>query len=364
MRLPGTALGPMMRRGGIVVAAALVGGCATLPRAVSSLSEVQASAQHGQITLVPVTAATIPAPPHPLEGHFPASFIAADEYAHGVLGPGDRLHVRIWESGSPPVFAATGGAADLGEMPIDEAGNIYIPYVGAVRAAGRTAAEVRRAIISGLSRVVLRPQVDVRVVEKRSNLVSVLGSAGKPGSYPIERGRTNLGELLAEVAPDPEAPDMLAVTVRRDGQAGTVRLSDVYSNPALNIALRPGDTLVLQNVIENITVLGAAGAQGQIRIPARDFSLLDALGEARGLADDQADPRAVFLLRPQAPGTPALVYQVDMRRPEAVALASRLIVADGDAILISSAPFAQVSKLLSAFSQTLGTVRNATTVTR
>jgi polysaccharide export outer membrane protein len=57
-----------------------------------------------------------------------------------------------------------------------------------------------------------------------------------------------------------------------------------------------------------------------------------------------------------------LVYQLDMRRPDAIALASRLIVKDDDAILISSAPFAQTRKLLSAFSQTLGTVRSTTTV--
>ena len=347
-----------------MLAAALVGGCATLPRAVTSLSEVQESAEQGQITLVPITPATVPAPPHPLAGQFPATFSSVDDYAYDVLGPGDRLHVRIWESGSQPVLAATGGVADLGEMAVDESGNIYIPYAGAVRAAGRTAPEVRRAIIGALNRVILRPQVDVRVVEKRSNLVSVLGTASKPGSYPIERGRTRLGELIAEVAPNQENPDMLAVTVRRDGQAGTVRLSDVYSNPALNIALLPGDSVILQDVVQNLTVLGAAGAQGQVRIPKRDFSLLDAIGEARGLADEAADPRAVFLLRPQEPGTPAIVYQLDMRRPEAVAVASRFIVADGDAILISTAPFAQTRKLLSAFSQTLGTVRATATVAR
>lgn len=347
-----------------IALAAILCGCATLPRAVSSLSEVQDSAEAGQINLVPISAATLPPPPHPLEGHFPESLTSAEDYDFDVLGAGDRVHVRIWESGTPPVFASTAGVADLGEMAVDESGNIYIPYAGAVRAAGRTAPQVRRAIIDALSRVVLRPQVDVRVVEKRSNLVSVLGSAGKPGSYPIERGRTRLGSLLAEVAPDQENPEMLAVTVRRDGQVGSARLSDIYANPALNIALRPGDSVILQEVVQNLTVLGAAGVQGQVRIPERDFSLLDAIGEARGLSDEAADPRAVFLLRPQAAGTPALVYQIDMRRPESVALASRLIVADGDAILISGAPFAQTRKLLSAFAQTLGTVRTATTVGR
>jgi polysaccharide export outer membrane protein len=193
--------------------------------------------------------------------------------------------------------------------------------------------------------------------------VSVLGNAGKPGTYPIERGRTSLGELLAEVAPNQENPDMLAVTVRRGEASGTVRLSDVYSNPALDIALQPGDSVVLHSIVENVTVLGAAGVQGQVQIPERDFTVIDALGEARGLNPEAADPRAVFVMRANPdPGAPPLVYQFNMRQPETIALANRFVLQDNDAILISGAPWAQVRQVLSAFAQGLSTVRSAATV--
>ena len=39
-------------------------------------------------------------------------------------------------------------------------------------------------------------------------------------------------------------------------------------------------------------------------------------------------------------------------------LAGEFVVRDGDAILISDAPFTQVQKLLSTFSATLGTARS------
>ncbi len=339
-----------------------VGGCA-MPRSISNLSEVQASSEQGAITLVPVTAATLPPPPQ-AQSAFPAVFTSAEDFNHSVLGPGDQLSVRIWESGTPPVFGASGSSgADLGTLTIDSNGRIYIPYAGAIRAAGLTESDVRSAITRKLSTVVLRPQVDVRLVDRRSALVSVQGDAAKTGSFPITQGRARLGELLAEVAPSQKLPEMLQVTLRRDGQAGTVRLSDVYANPQLNIALRPGDQLIVSERVENVTVLGAAGVQGQIRIPERDFNLLSAVGQARGIADERADPRAVFVMRAQAdPARPPLVYHFDFRRPESISLAGRFVMQDKDAILISNAPFARTQRVLASFAQGLAGLRSAITV--
>ena len=134
------------------------------------------------------------------------------------------------ESGTPTVFTQTGGS-DMGEVTVDADGRLYFPYVGALRVTGMTIGEVRNIVMRRLRTVVLGPQVDIRLVDKRSMLVSVQGNAGKTGAYPIIRGRSRLGELLAEVAPDQKNPEMLNVTLRRGGEAATVRLSDVYKNP-------------------------------------------------------------------------------------------------------------------------------------
>jgi polysaccharide export outer membrane protein len=357
---------PTSRMRSAIFATMLIGSmlsaCAA-PRAVASLSEVQNSAEQGQVLLVPVTPQTLPPPP-PATASFPAAFVSAGEFNYAELGPGDRLNVRIWESGSATVFAPQGsGGTDLGEVTVDESGRIYIPYAGRVRVSGMTIPEARAAIVGRLRTVVANPQVDLRAADRRSALVSVQGDAAKTGSFPIVRGRTRLGELLAEVAPSQKIPDMLKVTVRRDGQTGTVRLADIYANPALDIALRPGDSIIVNEEVQNVTILGAAGLQGQVRIPERDFSLIGALGQARGINADAADPRAVFVLRaPEQAGAPPIAYQFDMRRPESIALANRFVVRDNDAILISNAPFAQVRQTLTAIAQGLSGFRSAITV--
>jgi polysaccharide export outer membrane protein len=342
--------------------ATTLSACAT-PRAVASLSEVQNSAEQGQVVLVPVTAQTLPPPP-PFATSFPPAFLSASDFDYDELGPGDRLNVRIWETGTQSVFApAAGGGSDLGELTVDESGRIYIPYAGQVRVSGLTISQARSAIIGRLRTVVANPQVDLRAAERRSALVSVQGDAAKTGSFPIARGRTRLGELLAEVAPSQKNPEILQVTLRRDGQSGTVRLSDVYANPALDVALKPGDSVILSEVVENVTILGAAGVQGQVRIPERDFTLVDALGQARGIDAQAADPRAVFVMRAQAePAAPPLVYQFDMRRPQAIALANRFVLRDNDAVLISNSSWAQTRSVITAFAQSMATVRSVATI--
>lgn len=340
-----------------VLAAVLLAGC-VMPRSVASLGEVEAASEAGRITLVPVTASTLPqAMPDP--AGFPAAFTAAEPVGYEALGPGDVLKVNIWEGGAATVF--TTGSGDLGELVVDEQGRIYVPFAGTISVEGRTIPQVREAITARLRTVVRNPQVDIRPARLRSKLVSVQGNAGKAGTYPIERGRTRLGELLGEVAPDLKNPEMLDVTVRRAGQSGSVRMADVLRDARLDIALQPGDSIVLNEVVEHVTVLGAAGAQGQVRIAKRRYNVTDVLGQARGLDENAADPRAIFLVRAESDKPEPVVYQFEMRRPETVALASRFIVRDGDILMISNAPFTQTRKALSAITQTLGTARSAIT---
>lgn len=359
MRKPGWRAGRTCAGMALLIAVVVsVAGCA-LPAPVATLGDVQASAKQGQIVLVPLTAQTLPQAPAS-KASFPADFIQARDYAYDRLGPGDRVAVKIWESGSPSLFSATGGVADVGEIAVDESGRLYIPYAGSLKVSGLTIPQVRSEVLRRLSTVIASPQVDIRPVQVRSRLVSVQGSAAKTGSYPIERGRSQLGQLLAEVAPDQKNPEMLAVTVRRDGEAATVRLSDIYDNPKLDIPLRPGDSVILSPVTENVTILGATGVQGTVPIPTRDFTLIEALGSAKGLAPDSADPRAVFVVRAQPNSTaPPLVYQLDMRKPQAVALATRFVMRPNDTVLISNASFVHTRQLLLSIVQAATIGRNA-----
>lgn len=101
------------------------------------------------------------------------------------LGTGDRLRITVF-----------GQKQMTGIYAIDATGQIDLPLLGTVRAAGRTPGGLRRAIVRGLvARGILRqPSVAVEVTTYRP--FSILGEVNKPDQYPFQPGMT----VLAAVA--------------------------------------------------------------------------------------------------------------------------------------------------------------------
>jgi len=332
-----------------------------MPRSAATIGDVENSSEAGEIDLRLVDAATASLAPMPQDSGFPASYLGkAAEADADLLGPGDIVTVTIFETGMPSVFGATGG--QLGELSVDDEGKLFIPHAGAIPVAGLTPSEVRRRIAAQLRTVVRDPQVDVRLTQGRSRLVSVEGTAAGTGSYAIERGRTRLGEIVGQTVKGAQNPEMIRITLLRGGQSGSVRLADLVRQPDLDVALLPGDRIVVEALDQSVTVLGGAGAQGQVAIARRDFSVMDVLGQARGLDPEVADPRAIFLIRMEEADATPIVYQFEMQRPEVVALASRFPVHDKDTLVVSNAKFNDVRKIAQALSQTLAATRNAVIV--
>ena len=354
-------------------------GC-VIPRSGPLLSEVQASRDRNDIELVGVTPALALASRATGHASFPADFRDARPLDYEKLAPGDGVDIALWGqdgvgvfsngSGGPGATSGVSGMTDMGEMVVDESGAIHVPQVGRVRAQGLTTAGLRDAIVRRLSRVTVGLDVSVRRTDRRGQTVTIEGDLNKPGVYPIGAGTQRLSGLLSQAAPNQTNPEQLAVTVRRHGESASVRLSDIYRDSAEDIALRAGDSVVVHDVVENLIVLGAAGAQSRVKLSKRNYTVLDALGDSRGLSDALANPKAVFLLRirPNAVASttdaPPVIYQFDFTRPEQMVLAGKFSVHDGDAIYISDAPFTQVQKVLSAFSATLGTARSVSSMSQ
>lgn len=346
-------------------------GCG-LPRSGPLRSEVEAARDNSSIVLVPVTEELARASRGPDRASFPAAFLDAAPFEYERLATGDGVQVTLWEHDGLGLFAAgENGASNFGELIVDRTGDIYLPYVGKVRAQGLTPAQLRDAILRRLSRLVVGADVSVQATSSRGQTVTVQGDLMKPGVYPLGQDTARLSGLLGLAAPNQTNPEQLSVTVRRNGASGSVRLADIYRDPAADVALRPGDSIVVHGVVERLTVLGAVGVQGRVKLSRRNYTVLDALGDSRGLSDPLANPRAVYLLRrhsaqgsaaAQPADTRPLVYQFDFTQPGQIVLAGEFVVQDGDAILISDAPFTQVQKLLSTFSATLGTARSISTL--
>src|SRR5690606_27271793 len=299
---------------------------------------------------------------------FPTRYRDLTQAGFDRLVPGDGINVKVWERDGLGVFAADpSGVSDLGVQEIDRSGNVHFPILGKFHAAGLTLAQLHDAVVARLSRLVIGADVSVtRADGARGQMVTVQGNLTKPGMYPITQTSQRLSSALAQAAPVQTNPEQLIISLRRDNQVASVRLSDIYRNQANDILLRPGDVITAYDAREYLTVLGAAGNQGRVAISKRNYSVLDALADARGLDDKLADPRSVFLFTPAKAGVDGkpdmlpVVYQFDLTRPEQVALAREFTVREGQAIYISDAPCTQVQKVLSAFRVTMSAGFSAT----
>src|SRR5581483_8267407 len=133
--------------------------------------------------------------------------------AHGGdrIGPDDLLDVRIPDlmpspsgsiappgDGSPALPVVTAEPVYQQGIRVSPQGDITLPLLGTVHAAGQTPTELandiaRRLIAAGLLR---RPQVSVQVAEHRSQVVAVVGSVERPGLYPLTRPGATLADLI------------------------------------------------------------------------------------------------------------------------------------------------------------------------
>jgi len=166
------------------------------------------------------------------------------------------------------------GRSDIsGQYSVNKEGDIALPVLGSVTAAGRTTTELSTDIsrrISLTSRDI--PQVTVSVVQAYRRKNHVLGAVLLPGSFTFAKSPT-VWEAISEAGGPSDDADLSKVEIHSESQiaptifdlAAAVQAGDLASLPRL----RPGDTIRVPRregglgVAGNVVyVFGAVGAQG------------------------------------------------------------------------------------------------------
>lgn len=299
----------------------------------------------------------------------------------GVVGaddvrPGDVLGLGIWENVDDGLLASMGtSATQLQEIQVDSAGYIFVPYAGRIKAAGNSPEALRQIITNRLASQTPDPQVTVTRVAGDGATVSVMGKVGAQGVFPIERPTRTLSSMLAKAGGVTIEPDIAQVTVKRGGATGKVWLTELYSNPANDIALRPGDVVLVEEDQRTFQALGALGGQHLVPFETKNLSALDAVSMVGGLNGQLADPTGVFVLREEGPrvssailgqevyDTQRMAYILDLTKPDGLFIAREFIIRDGDTVYVTEAPFVQWQKTIGALNGSLQSANAVKTVT-
>ena len=144
------------------------------------------------------------------------------------LGAGDQVRIITF-----------GEESLTGEFRVSDSGNIALPLVGAVHAAGLTSDQLEASVAAALKRakLVRDPSVAVEIIAYRP--IFVLGEVNKPGQYPYQPGMTVVTAVAVAGG----------FTYRAiEGYASVVRTSDgtaIEARAVRQAYVQPGDVITV-----------------------------------------------------------------------------------------------------------------------
>jgi polysaccharide export outer membrane protein len=235
-----------------------------------------------------------------------AKLIAGDPSQY-ILGIGDQITFS-----SSEVEEVAGKT-----VRIDNQGEINLPLVGRLKAAGLTPKQLEADLSRQFVAFFQRPAISITVSEFASQPVSVIGAVNTPGVHQL-RGQTTLVEVLSKAGGlRQDAGNTIKIT--RRSSSGPIPVSTARSDlsgdfsvaelslrsvleardPTENIMIRTNDVISIPRA-EMVYVVGEVNRAGGFVLNERDsISVLQALSLAGGLSHSAATGNAKILRAPE-----------------------------------------------------------------
>lgn len=215
------------------------------------------------------------------------------------LQPEDVLRLRVREEEDLTAIVQVG-----------RDGNITAPFVGIVRAQGKTTTELEAELRDlYMERLGLRdPLISITIEQFRQIRATISGFVPRPGIYDFRPGDTILtlytqgGGQMGD-----GRSDLRRASLRRKDSAEAIPI-DLYAlvsygDLSQNYEIRDGDQLVIPEQTRNaVLVLGKVAQPGPI-LYSEDMTLMDAITLARGEIPYQSKFSEIMVIR-QLPGRP------------------------------------------------------------
>jgi polysaccharide export outer membrane protein len=368
-----------------VILSAFLAGCAGLPSqgpsAISITSEdIEGDSVRSDYVLLPLDKSAISAISSYRPSLFSQKFSSVPGRGHSTrLGIGDRLVVNIWEAAADGLFSTSDGKQVSIPAVVDEAGYIFMPYAGRVRANGLSVEGLRVAIQERLKGKAIEPQVLVTVEGNESSGVVVVGDVMKPGQYTMSVRGMRLLEAVAKAGGSREATYETVVTVKRGGASGEARMVDLIEYPKNNIWLAPGDNVLVTHKPRTFSAFGAVHSTQLVPFKTESVTLAEGLAQVGGLKDFFADASGIYLFRfedrdlvrklrgdvvDRIHGARIpVVYKLNFRQPEAFFLARSFEMRDKDIVYVANHPTAEFGKFLQIIGPLLSNVNTVNAIT-
>ncbi|MDD5306088.1 MAG: polysaccharide biosynthesis/export family protein [Deltaproteobacteria bacterium] len=262
-----------------------------------------------------------------------------DEYR---IGRNDVLNISV--VGHDEVSSARDFNRGIVGTIVKKDGNIYVPVVGAVKAAGYTVEEFQKVFTAALSGYIKDPQLTVDVLKYESQKFFVLGQVDKPGAFPVN-GSTTLLEGIGMAGGVLETGNLARAYVVRGKGVLPIDLEDlvVRGDTSRNVYMRGGDLVYVPPASDQtVYVLGEVPHPGAVPIKSQRLPLAEALAQAGGILPAEADDDSIKLIRGswQEPTVYTLDYDTVLRDGD------RIFLEPGDRLIVQPTNLTVMSRYM------------------
>ena len=284
-------------------------------------------------------------------------FVRESQVWNYKVGVGDVLNINVFEHPELQLPAASQGSQLEAGFRVQANGTFHYPFVGEVRAQGRTPDAIRRDLAEQLATFIPDPQVQVRVAGFNSQSVIVSGEVGSPNTQMLKA--TPLTALAAINAAGglTDNGDLSRVKLQRRGHTYNLNLDLFLSGNGArhNPILISGDVIsVPREIVREAYVLGQVSKPSPIDLTDENVNLTQAITRQGGLDERRADARGVFVFRKNPANNGITVFQLESSSPTGMLLGTEFQLAANDVIYVTRAPISKWNDVITQLLPTIG----------
>lgn len=278
-------------------------------------------------------------------GRFQQSSLSKNSKEYKIA-PKDILSIIVWDH--PELTIPEGEQRSSGYI-VDSKGEFFFPYVGQVKAAGRTTQSIRLELTKRLKGSVVDPQVGVKVISYRGKEAYITGAVNKPGAYPLTDIPLTINQALAHAGGLLPNAYKRKIILNSNGTPLTIDLKAVQQGRGkyANYILKHGDILFIpENNKEKVFIMGEVNKPSTLQIGYEGLSLAEALSDSGSINQTTANTSGVFVVRNEKGSIKPTVYQLSLSSVHHWALAERFPLNSRDVVYVTASDPAKWSRLV------------------
>lgn len=288
-----------------------------------------------------------------------------------IINSGDVLDLVIWDNSENSLLLTQGAkVVDMEGIKVGTDGSVFIPYLDKIYLKGKSPDAARALIQDRLSEILPSAQVQLNYTAGNSSSVSLVGGVSAPGLFPLPDRNLSVLKLIALGGGVSAGMRNPTVKLVRDGRTFESFLSHLYNDASLDVVLKGGDKVIVEQDDRYFQALGASGREELVYYTKDSINALEAMSIVGGITDSRADPKGILILREypssyisktgKGPSKSDVVFTIDLTTADGLFSARRFYIQPEDVVLVTESPITKAQTIFSLIGGLFGLANSAT----